>query len=73
MTARARISDAYPDRPRAQEPPRRVTLTADLRRAVADWLAQGYAVDIRPDGSLRVEPARGKPDADDFDMVDMRR
>ena len=63
MTARARITD----------PPRRVTLTADLRRAVADWLAAGYAVDIRPDGSLRVEPLRARPDADDFDMVDMRR
>jgi hypothetical protein len=60
-------------RPHTPDPPRRVTLTADLRRAVADWLAQGYAVDIRADGSLRIEPARGRPDADDFDMVDMRR
>jgi len=52
---------------------RRKMLTADVRKAVDEWTALGYAVEIRRDGSLRVEPTRPAPEGDAFDMVDMRR
>ena len=59
------------DRPHSAET-RRKMLTADVRKAVDEWTALGYAVEIRRDGSLRVEP-NGTALADPFDLVDMRR
>ena len=51
---------------------RRKMLTADVRKAVDEWTALGYAVEIRRDGSLRVEPNMTGA-ADPFDLVDMKR
>lgn len=48
-------------------------ISAALRRAVDEWLAQGYVVEIHPDGSLRVEPRRNAPAPGAFDLVDFRR
>lgn len=47
---------------------------SDIRRAVSEWAAQGFAVTVEPDGRITVQPAAppgSKPDA--FDMVDFRR
>lgn len=46
---------------------------SDLRRAVAEWAAQGFHVRIDPDGAINVSPASPQQPADDFDLVDMRR
>ncbi|SNT16869.1 hypothetical protein SAMN05421763_105316 [[Luteovulum] sphaeroides subsp. megalophilum] len=46
---------------------------ADIRRAVAEWVAQGFAVEVLPDGTLKVSPHDGISAADAFDLVDMRR
>lgn len=54
-------------------PARLPALPAALRRAVDEWVARGCAVEIRPDGTLRVEPVKPPADGDPFDMVDMRR
>lgn len=47
-------------------------LTQTLRQAVDEWLARGYAVEVRADGSIRVEP-KAAVDADPFDLVNMKR
>ena len=48
-------------------------LRADvLRRMVAEWIAQGCTVDIKPDGAIRVTPPDQQP-KDAFDAVDFRR
>lgn len=47
-------------------------LTQTLRQAVDEWLARGYAVEVRADGSIRVEP-RAAADVDPFDLVNMKR
>lgn len=46
---------------------------SDIRRAVSEWAAQGFAVKVDPDGSITVTPAVPQRSADDFDLVDMRR
>jgi hypothetical protein len=45
-------------------------LPATTRRAVDDWLARGYAVEIGADGTLRVTPQRPQ---DDLDLVQWGR
>ena len=56
---------------RSAEPPRKI-LTADVRKAIDEWTALGYAVEIRRDGSLRVEPNKAAL-TDPFDLVEMKR
>lgn len=46
---------------------------ADLRRAVAEWAAQGFSVRIDPDGSVIVTPPSPQPPQDPFDLVDLKR
>lgn len=46
-------------------------LPATVRQAVTEWVARGFAVEVRSDGTIRVEPAN-LPPADPFDLVDMR-
>lgn len=49
------------------------TIRADvLRRMVAEWLDKGCAVEIEPDGKIRVTPP-AQPPKDAFDLVDFRR
>lgn len=43
-----------------------------IRRMVNEWLAQGCAVVIEPDGRISVTPP-AKVTLDDFDLVNMRR
>ena len=51
---------------------RPVMRPSDIRKAVAEWASQGFAVVVEPDGTIRVTPpVSGAGDA--FDMVDMRR
>jgi hypothetical protein len=45
-------------------------LPAAVKRAVDDWLARGYAVEIGADGTLRVTPQRPQ---DDLDLVQWGR
>ena len=51
----------------------RIFKPSELRRAVSDWAAQGFSVEVRPDGTIRVEPPKRGPEPDEFDLVDMRR
>ena len=46
---------------------------SDIRRAVTEWVAQGFAVTVDRDGRITVQPPAptGKPDA--FDLVDFGR
>lgn len=44
-------------------------LTASTRKAISDWLASGYAVTVKPNGELIVQPAK-QPSQDPFDAVD---
>lgn len=53
--------------------PRPILRPADLRRAVSEWAAQGFAVKVEPDGTITVTPPMHTPPADGFDVVDMRR
>lgn len=46
---------------------------ADIRRAVSEWAAQGFAVRVHPDGTITVTPPAPSPAVDEFDIVDMRR
>lgn len=55
------------------EMPRQNLRPADLRRLIADMVAKGCTVDLRPDGSMRIIPATTKPSDDPFDTVDLRR
>ncbi|WP_406735875.1 hypothetical protein [Thioclava sp. GXIMD4215] len=45
---------------------------ADLRRAVTEWVAQGFHVRVGADGSIDVKPAE-QTSKDEFDLVDMKR
>jgi len=49
-------------------------MPADIRRAVAEWAAQGFAVtvDLRA-GQIKVLPSADTPDGNPFDQVDMTR
>ena len=53
--------------------PRAVMRASDIRRAVSEWAAQGFAVKVDPDGTITVTPPGPQRPADDFDLVDMRR
>lgn len=46
---------------------------SELRKAVTEWCAQGFAVKVSPDGSITVTPPPVNLGLDRFDMVDMRR
>ncbi|GGO26857.1 hypothetical protein GCM10010991_07920 [Gemmobacter aquaticus] len=46
---------------------------SDIRRAVSEWVAQGFAVTVQPDGTITITPPTPKPSGDAFDMVDMRK
>lgn len=46
---------------------------ADLRKTVAEWVAQGFSVSIKPSGEIIVTPAAQKPGTDPFDSVDFAR
>jgi uncharacterized membrane protein len=46
-------------------------LPATVRQAVTEWVTRGFVVEVRSDGTIRVEPAN-LPPADPFDLVDMR-
>lgn len=46
---------------------------ADLRKAVSEWAAQGFVVQIAPDGSLTVTPPQQPEKRDQFDLVDFSR
>lgn len=52
---------------------RPIMRAADIRRAVSEWAAQGFAVKVDPDGTITVTPPTPTRLADDFDLVDMRR
>lgn len=45
-------------------------IPAATRRALDDWLARGYAVEIGADGTLRVTP---RAPQDDLDLIDFAR
>jgi hypothetical protein len=46
---------------------------SDIRRAVSEWVAQGFAVIVHPDGTIAITPPPQQPTGDAFDMVDMRK
>jgi hypothetical protein len=46
--------------------------SAPMRKMIADLVAKGCAVELRPDGTLYVQPARAAP-SDPFDLVEMRK
>ena len=46
---------------------------AELRRAVSEWAAQGFAVTVEPDGTIRVQPPVPVPATDPLDLLDLRR
>lgn len=46
---------------------------SELRKAVTEWCAQGFAVKVDTDGSITVTPPAPRQSGDAFDMVDMRR
>ena len=46
---------------------------SDIRKAVAEWCAMGFAVTVKPDGEMTVTPPEMKPDADAFDLIDLKR
>ncbi|MDB6454752.1 hypothetical protein [Falsirhodobacter sp. 20TX0035] len=46
---------------------------ADIRRAVSEWAAQGLRVQVKPDGTITVEPAAMPQTGDAFDAVDFTR
>lgn len=48
-------------------------ITAETRRAVAEWVGMGFAVVVEPDGKITVTPPAAQPPRDAFDMVDMRK
>jgi hypothetical protein len=50
--------------------PQAPVIPAATRRAVDDWLARGYAVEIASDGTLRVTPPQA---GDDLDLIDFSR
>lgn len=41
---------------------------SDIRRAVSEWVAQGFAVTVQPDGTITITPPTPKPSGDAFDM-----
>lgn len=45
---------------------------ADLRRAVAEWIALGCAVKITPDGTIDVRPPE-RQRGEDVDLIDWSR
>lgn len=48
-----------------------ISLDASTRRAVAEWVRQGLAVKIEPDGTITVMPPPAVQ-VDTFDAIDMR-
>jgi nicotinamidase-related amidase len=54
----------------ARDTARIPVLPVAVKRAVDDWLARGYAVEICADGTLRVTPPTPQ---DDLDMIDFTR
>ena len=46
---------------------------SDIRRAVSEWVSQGFAVTVQPDGTITINPPPQQPSGDAFDMVDMRK
>lgn len=46
---------------------------ADMRRAVSEWVSQGFSVEIKPNGAILVLPAAVEASGDQFDMVDFKR
>lgn len=53
--------------------PHPIMRPSDLRKAVSEWCAQGFIVTMAGDGSVTVEPAAQKPQADQFDVLDLRK
>lgn len=53
----------------------RATITAAAMRAAIEAAKDGVRVEVRPDGTLIVEPvpAVRKDDATDLDLLDMKR
>jgi len=55
---------------------RPASIPAALRNIVSECLAKGYAVEIRPDGTFRAEPAPPQAEAKNsaaFDLVNFKR
>jgi hypothetical protein len=52
--------------------PQAPVIPAATRRAVDDWLARGYAVEIASDGTLRVTPRKADGGVTQTDLVHWR-
>ncbi|MEI4473214.1 hypothetical protein [Frigidibacter sp. MR17.24] len=47
------------------------TIPKATKRDIDEWLAKGYDVDVRADGSIGIKHRAAEPD--DFDRIDFRR
>lgn len=46
---------------------------SDIRRAVSEWAAQGFAVRVAPDGTISVTPPAARDEGTAFDMLDFKK
>ncbi|WP_417816566.1 hypothetical protein [Tritonibacter scottomollicae] len=46
---------------------------SELRKAVTEWVSQGFSVKVAADGSVQVNPPSGSNDQDAFDLVDFKQ
>lgn len=45
---------------------------SDIRKAVAEWCAQGLSVTLKPDGEMKIEPPQEQPDTLSDGLIDWR-
>ncbi|MBU2867846.1 hypothetical protein [Pacificibacter marinus] len=46
---------------------------AEMRRAVTEWVSNGFSVSILPDGQVKIMPPSASIKQDAFDLVDMKQ
>lgn len=46
---------------------------SELRKAVTEWVSQGFSVHVSPDGSVQVNPPASTSEQDAFDLVDFKQ